>query len=229
MDTITKTVTIKTVFGALQGNVNKQCELVYSNNNINLWLILSKDDRSLCLEKESILYRVGYEDQLAQFKQVIDNNTILDLIKSKVDQWSETFNNNKEVKIFTNVNFFALFGKIETWFQIRDNNERLKIEEDTRKEEEEKRKQSEAEKLEEERILSVIEDIKQDKYINCNDLVTIADRLSVPIHLRTRGWLLNTGSSINTQYQTFDDRKKSKGSPKAFEVLHNVRNILLNN
>jgi hypothetical protein len=222
-------IQIKTVFGALQGNINKRCELVYSKNDLYLWLILSQDDRSLCLEKGGELYRVGHEDQLNKFKEIIDNDSILDLIEARVTQWEKTFNDNKNDKIFANVNFFALCDKVEVWFKIRQNNELIDTVKQENKDYEEKRLLEEKMETEKARIAKVIEDIKNDNYITCKDLVKIADQLNVPIHLRTRGWLLNTGSCINTKYQTFDDRKKRKGSPKAFEVLHAVRSILIVN
>lgn len=211
----------KTVFGYFQGNITAKCELIGEFKEGKLWLIVSKHDRNLALEKNDILYRITHEDYKENVITSLNKGNLLKIITDSCDFLIK--HHNPEKSCNHNVNYFALCDRLDQSIMLLENNERLREQEKKRKQDErdEKEKQERAEK---EKILDTAEiKVSKGEKISCNVLVSLCDRHNIKIALRTRGWLLNNGEYISAETYTY---KEGNGSKNAFKVYFELKDLL---
>lgn len=137
-------MTIKTIFGLFQGNKNKQVafydqyieQLDHEQTMVNIYLILSKDDRAFCIEKDNILYRIAAEYQKEQLKTLIDSKSILKQINISCNKVLDIFYNSyiNDTIINADANLFYLIGKGGEYNKILEHNKLVRSQRESEKE-----------------------------------------------------------------------------------------------
>ena len=225
-------MSIKTVFGLFQGNKNKQVAFIDqyvekiegSDHMVNIYQILAKDDRSFCIEKDKVLYRICADYQKDQLKQLIDQKCIFKQINRSVNRVIDFLATMPDQIVRGDANLFYLLDKSDQYQKLLKHNKEIdKIEEQEKekaqqiKEEKERTEEKEVIKKAIDRIIE--DDIK--KYIDNKELSLLIKAFDIKVHPRTLGFINNSLQMINSKNQLIN--KGSKGSQKAFIIYNEIK------
>ena len=245
---------IKTVYGYHQGDTNKVCKLVESTPIGNLWLIVT-EMMSALEHTDGKLYRLAYvgemvfedaervhrvrEQATSNITNMCQDGSLMTQIKANVDhiellsesRLAATIAHPNERSFITQFDpaQFVLAGRVEAdWLAVKLRNDTIRQHNSKVAKEYSDRQTAINEKYKKERRDKLIAKVLADEKIEAQEFIELADDYGVTIALRTRGWVMNNLSTINSSsYSWHKTKKGQRPSEKALDYYKLVREAVI--